>query len=589
MKNEAEIQSTKHVGASKTDRALRTFRSILGSAKSDNPWSELKTLNARSHGAYRDNTIAGAIIGRLQTNIVGTGIAPRPAIDFASLGISKDQAKMLGALVKTRFDSWAENPNECDIERTQDFYQYQGLIQISALLSGDVFCSTPSLLFTGMQHSLKLQAIEATRVCNKDNTPNSKTLYDGVVFTGVTPTAYQVRTHQESDDGTQGAGTWETMDAFGAATGRRRVLHVWNEKTRPGQVRGVPFLAPILKPLRLLDRWGEAELLAAVVSSMFTVFLEKEAATTEQPFDQTTEQTAAPNAQPELALEAGSVLDLAPGEKAVFANPTRPSANFDPFFQSIVKSIGACLQIPLDELMLHYQSSYSAARAAMLQAWRFYQVRRWWLIQQFCQPVYELFIDEQVASGAIDLPGYAEPSKRAAYCKAHWIGSARGAMDELKEAQAAAARVALGVSNLTMETMAMTGEDYEEVTRKRADELAIQDELGIRDSTREPLVPTMPQAEPAPPPEPVVQEPDPAIAAMRVSVDSLAAAMIANKPQASNVTISPGAIQLTVEAPAPMAAPTLNVTVDSKRGAVVREVVAFDSNGIPTKIIERDA
>ena len=490
MKNEPEFQSTKHVGASRTDRALRTFRSMLGSAKSDNPWSELKTLNARSHGAYRDNMIAGAIIGRLQTNIVGTGIAPRPAIDFAALGIAKEQAKILGALMKTRFDSWAENPNECDIERTQDFYQYQGLIQISALLSGDVFCSTPNLLFTGMQHALKLQAIEATRVCNKDQAANSSELYDGVVFTGVTPTAYHVRTHSEADDATAGVGKWDVMQAFGAETGRRRVLHVWNEKTRPGQVRGVPFLAPILKPLRLLDRWGEAELLAAVVSSMFTVFLEKTAPTTEQPFDQNAEQAAdiGNTQQPSLALEAGSVMDLAPGEKAVFANPTRPSANFDPFFQSIVKSIGACLQIPLDELMLHYQSSYSAARAAMLQAWRFYQVRRWWLIQQFCQPVYELFIDEQVAGGHIDLPGYADPALRAAYCKAHWIGSARGAMDELKEAQAAAARVALGVSNMTMETMSMTGEDYEEVTRKRADEIALQDSLGLRDSTREPLI-----------------------------------------------------------------------------------------------------
>ena len=51
-----------------------------------------------------------------------------------------------------------------------------------------------------------------------------------------------------------------------------------------------------------------------------------------------------------------------------------------------------------------------------------------------------------------------------------------------------AARVALGVSNLDMETMQSSGKSYEEVLRGRAKEIALQDELGVRDSTREPLV-----------------------------------------------------------------------------------------------------
>jgi capsid protein len=122
----------------------------------------------------------------------------------------------------------------------------------------------------------------------------------------------------------------------------------------------------------------------------------------------------------------------------------------------------------------------------MLQAWRFFRVRRGWLIQAFCQPLYELLIDELVATGKVNLPGYAE--NRAAYCAAHWIGDGRGAMDELKEAQAMAARVALGVSNLDMETMQSSGKSYEEVLRGRAKEIRLQDELGVRDSTRDPLV-----------------------------------------------------------------------------------------------------
>ncbi|HCF6085923.1 TPA: phage portal protein, partial [Pseudomonas aeruginosa] len=150
----------------------------------------------------------------------------------------------------------------------------------------------------------------------------------------------------------------------------------------------------------------------------------------------------------------GAVVDLGEGEEPVVANPARPNAQFDPFFMAVVKEIGAALEIPADEVLLHYSTSYSAARAAMLQAWRFYSLRRWWLTCDFCQPSRELVIDEAVARGLIDLPGYHDPIKRRAYCQALWIGPARGAIDELKEANAAGKRIEYGLSNETLETAA---------------------------------------------------------------------------------------------------------------------------------------
>uniref|UniRef100_UPI00117A2EFD phage portal protein n=1 Tax=Pseudomonas sp. R26(2017) TaxID=1981695 RepID=UPI00117A2EFD len=173
----------------------------------------------------------------------------------------------------------------------------------------------------------------------------------------------------------------------------------------------------------------------------------------------------------ELSLGEGAVVDLGVGEEPVVANPGRPNAQFDPFFSAVVKEIGAALELPLEELLLHYSSSYSAARAAMLQAWRFYSLRRWWLACDFCQPSRELVIDEAVARGLIDLPGYSDPAKRKAYCQALWIGPARGAIDELKEANAAGKRIDIGVSNETLETAAMTGEPWQQVFRQRVREV----------------------------------------------------------------------------------------------------------------------
>ena len=43
---------------------------------------------------------------------------------------------------------------------------------------------------------------------------------------------------------------------------------VWNDKERPSQPRGVPFLAPVLEPLKQVARLTDAELMASVLSSM---------------------------------------------------------------------------------------------------------------------------------------------------------------------------------------------------------------------------------------------------------------------------------------------------------------------------------
>ena len=217
--------------------------------------------------------------------------------------------------------------------------------------------------------------------------------------------------------------------------------------------------------------------MAAVVSAMFTVFIEKSGEFDDEKMNLASLVNGGEGASTDdddggdIQLGEGAIIDLGRGEKATTVNPGRPNAQFDPFFMAVVKEIGAALELPAEEILLFYSSSYSAARAAMLQAWRFYSLRRWWLTCDFCQPSRELIIDEAVARGLIDLPGYADPLKRKAYCQALWIGPARGAIDELKEANAAGKRIEIGVSNETLETAAMTGEPWQQVYRQRAREI----------------------------------------------------------------------------------------------------------------------
>jgi lambda family phage portal protein len=493
-----EVQGTRWRGASQSLRTLANWLPNIGSAVSDLPAREQRTLRARSRDAHRSNMLARAVISRCRTNIVGVGLVCRPSVDAQTLGLTPEQAEAYNTALRNAWERWAEDPQECDWEATLDIYGLQALTLVSAMCSGDVFGLTPHRRELGGVNDLKVQLIEADRVSNPNDLADTPNLIDGIELRGGRPVACHVRSTHPGDRLAVMAPTWQRIEMFGGETGRRRVLHVWNEKDRPEQVRGAPYLAPILEPLKQLDRYSGAELMAAVISAMLTVFIEKDAAAFDPESGEPLEATDGVQGNT-LALGQGAILDLAPGEKAKEVNPARPNANFDPFFGAVVKQIGAALELPVDELLLQYNASYSAARAAMLQAWRFYTMRRWWLVQQFCQPLYGLLLDEEVAAGRLILPGYSDPIRRRAWSRTMWIGPARGAMDEHREANAAKTRIEIGVSNEAMETAAMTGEDWTAVYDQRLREInqRKKDGIWVAPSPRGAAVPEDPNRQPA--------------------------------------------------------------------------------------------
>lgn len=467
---------TRWRGASRVLRSMASWIPGLGSPRRDYNQGERRMLVARSRDAMRNHLIARAAILRMRTNVVGTGLVCRAQVDHEALGLSEEQAEQLNAQLDRLWSLYADDPNECDAEATLNHYQLQALVLVSSLVAGDVFVASPDQERPGCIFSTRLQLIESDRVGNPSGGLDRADLIEGVEFDGLgAPVAYHVCAGYPGEHLQGKALNWERLPVFGAVTGRRRVLHVMADKERPGQKRGAPYLSPVLEPLQKLERYSSAELMAAVISAMFTVFIKKGS-----DFNQgNLPMSALGNETPDgddtsdgkISLGEGAIIDLAPGEEPLVANPGRPNAQFDPFFTAVVKEIGAALELPLDELLLHYSSSYSAARAAMLQAWRVYSLRRWWLACDFCQPSRELVIDEAVARGLINLPGYSDPSKRKAYCQAIWIGPARGAIDELREANAAGKRIEIGVSNETLETAAMTGEPWQQVIRQRTREV----------------------------------------------------------------------------------------------------------------------
>ncbi len=153
---------------------------------------------------------------------------------------------------------------------------------------------------------------------------------------------------------------------------------------------------------------------------------------------------------------------LNPGEKVEIADAKRPSTNFDAFVTALSKYIGAALEIPVELLTKSFTSNYSASRAALLEAWKAFRMKRAWLAADFCQPIYEIFLIEAISSGRLKAPGFfLDPMIKKAYSGAQWNGPAQGMIDPIKEVNAAKERISIGISTRQKETIEMTGGNFE--------------------------------------------------------------------------------------------------------------------------------
>ena len=149
---------------------------------------------------------------------------------------------------------------------------------------------------------------------------------------------------------------------------------------------------------------------------------------------------------------------MKPGEDIKFGAPNRPSSGFDGFIRALCEQCGAALEIPADLLLKAFNASYSASRAALLEAWKAFKMRREWFVSDFCKPVYEVWLCEAVARGRIQAPGFFnDPMIREAWLGSEWIGPSQGQLDPTKEIEAEIKAVEHGFSTHEQSTIKLNG------------------------------------------------------------------------------------------------------------------------------------
>lgn len=510
-----------NTGYSETGAAHRKGWCAAWNPISSSPQSDidvnLYTLRARSRELYMGTPVATGAIRTSRTNVIGSGLHVSPRPKYGLLEITADESAAWSRKTQEEFDLWASS-KLCDIYRKNNFYDMQDIAYIDFMIDGDSFAALrykpPNA--QAMPYSLRLQLIEGARVTNPNlqevagnispysvaviNADNGNRIISGVeVDDDGAIVAYWICNRYPYDP-TNISKLPERVrvEAYGEVTGLPNILQISHDE-RPEQYRGVPFLAPVIQVIKQVSRYSDAELTAAIIKAFFTLFFTENQPHSMDDFpvgevqgELNNQFTHVPLNKDDILLGSGTMNELPYGYDVKSVDAQRSLSTFEPFTKELIKQIGAAIGEPYEVLMKSFNSSYTASRAALLQAWAEFKMRREWFIRDFCRPVYETWMFEAVYTGRIVAPGFFEdPLIRKAWCNSEWYGPVMGVLDPVKEAQAASARVLCGFSTREKESMEMTGTSFDENVERLAIEKKKLESLDL------PVYPSVQQGETA--------------------------------------------------------------------------------------------
>ncbi|WP_422875698.1 phage portal protein [Klebsiella michiganensis] len=463
---------------------------------------------SRMRDLARNDGWASGTITRVLDNAVGANYRPIFKPDYRMLRLITGNkafdatwADEYGKVIEAHWRSWANDPGRyCDVERKQTVSQMLRLGFRHKLLDGDsllILQYRRDRLGPGRgQYATTVQVVDPDRLSNPQQNFDMPNIRGGVeIDADGAPVAYHIR-EAHIGDWWSGAKTmtWQRIPRE-TSWGRPIVIHDFDME-RGSQHRGVGILAPIVQRLKMLIKYDESELEAAILNAIFGAYVESpydaqmvSSALGDTGFGDGDELSAYQAQRTEyyqdkrLNLQNGArIPHLFPNEKIVTLDAARPTSNFDGFESAVLRNIAAATGLSTQQVTQDWSDvNYSSARAAMLEAWKTLTRRRDDFATGTAQPVASAFVEEIHSIESLPLPSGAPDflEAKAAYCRARWMGPGRGWVDPVAEKKGAILGLDAGLSTLEMEVAENAGEDWEEVMDQRKREIDACLERGL--------------------------------------------------------------------------------------------------------------
>jgi len=429
------------------------------------------TVRQNARDAMYDSTMAKSMVDRFADTVVETGMRLKPTPDPDILAIDPQAAEEWAETVAGAFHLWAKS-KKSHRPRVNNFYQNQRLYQVFQQRDNDIFVRLYYSREKDLSSPLQIDFVDPNQIRGHSFT-STYTQFpgdDGIIRdAGGREIGYKIWYYDAQ------AGYREmSVPATGEKSGRIMMLHGFNPEYA-GQGRGMSRLVHVLQEFENLTDFTTSTIKKAIAQSSITMAVENEQQDSSNPLEGrvagpvreygsypqpdpvaqnvTAESIGPINYQPmpEATISVpGSVgvFNLRRGDKMKYLADTSPSAQFDSFVNSFTSYLAASNGMPIELLLMKFNANYSASRAALIMFWRVAQIWRDEMAADFLDPVYEMWLSEEIAAGRISCPGWSDYRLRAAWLCCEWAGCPMPSIDPLKSMQASKLAVELSAETL---------------------------------------------------------------------------------------------------------------------------------------------
>ena len=504
--------------ADRYDAALALWAPPIRSADAD-LLPEKEILDARSRDMVRNDAYVQGGANLHKDNIVGgqylLNARPATSVLFGKQDDAWEEA--FQAEVEEKFDLWAESPdNWVDAARRNTFTEMVRMAVGITMFSGEFLASVEFIKDDGSPFKTAVQLIDLDRLSTAPLSYMDKNVRNGIrMNTRGAPVAYQVRTQHPNDlIWNVDLPDWKEVPVK-KPWGRLQMIHIY-EQVRVDQSRGVAEMVTALKEMRMAHKLRDVNLQHHVTQALYaatiTSDLPTEAVMASLGATSNSEQVAEGLSRYAngylsevgkyvgeargLRVDGVKIPHLYPGTKLELTSPGSGGPIGTDFEQSILRYIASAIGVSYEQLSRDYtNTSYSSARAAMTETWKYMQSRKKFVADKFASIIYRLWLEEAINNDQIT----TFPKSRApllytnnvlnlnfhAISKADWVGASRGQIDELKETQAAVLRINNGLSTAEDE-LARLGRDWRKVYRQLKREQTLRETLGLMFAATDP-------------------------------------------------------------------------------------------------------
>ncbi|ABC29669.1 phage portal protein, lambda family [Hahella chejuensis KCTC 2396] len=455
----------------------------------------LKMGNARADDLARNHGIASNGVQLHVDNIVGHLFRLSYKPRWQRLGMSEEDAASLARDVEQAWTEYAEDDVHCylDAERKRTFTMLIREGIATHTTKGEIMASAEWEYRPGSLFKTCIKTITPHRVSNPHNLMDTNRLRGGVnVDRYGAARSYNVRdTSVPGYMFGDGMGsTWREIPRE-TSWGREQFLHVF-EPTEDGQTRGANRFLAVMEQMHMLGKLQHTKLQNAIVNAMYAAVIESEMDSSaafeiiggdggEDVLQKWMMSMLDYHAGANIRMNGVKIPHLMPGEKLNLMTSSNADNGFAELEASILRWIAAGLNVPFEALARDYsKTTYSSARASMLDGWRYFMGRRKVIAARFATKIFALWLEEAFSRGVIVPPKGAKSfyDGKASWCNCAWIGSGRVAIDGLKEVKEAVLRIDSGLSTYEKE-LALMGEDYQEIFQQQIREVRERQEAGL--------------------------------------------------------------------------------------------------------------